>query len=468
MIRKILFLLVLFSGFFACKEDEELRFDVPVEFRKVHFSPVAGGAVMRYYVDNPDVYGVRVCYNDAWGELRTREGSYLGDSLMLTGFTEARQNVPARVSFFNRGMVESEAIEMTFNTENSATIALFDSLKVQEFWGGFSIGYTAPELVSGMVHIFYLGTNPMTGQPDSILVSSTPIKGGGDTLNFQMTQVMETTDVVVRTDEFEGKRVKLQVYKDMPCLSMDTLKFAEGDFKFEFTGTTTTNPTYGIGEEFLFDGDKQGIGYRRNRAAGDVYKYNTYMVGPNAFYSEDEKQKNRFIIDLGEEKVPAAVSLYAFLNYQTNWPAEGMSVTWSEFLMEIWSGVYYTRLPAKAKLYGTNADPKTVDLSTCSLLYTLDDDPDNVWDSWATRTDSRGSMGTAGWKEDWSQGDEKDVMAAEPVILKMLCNYTGAKYRYLIFVVTDTYNYKNKFNKVGNKSREYVTFNEMEVCVKAE
>ena len=32
--RKILFLLLILSGFVACKDDDEIGFDVPVEFRK--------------------------------------------------------------------------------------------------------------------------------------------------------------------------------------------------------------------------------------------------------------------------------------------------------------------------------------------------------------------------------------------------------------------------------------------------
>ncbi len=466
--RNIVLILLLVCGFFACQDDDGVKFDIPVEFRKVEFQPVSGGALMKYYVQNPEVYGVRVRYHDAWGELRTRDGSYLSDTLLLSGFTEERQDVSAQISFFNSAMVESDPVEMTFNTKKSATVALFDSLKVQEFWGGFSVGYTAPELVSGMLHIFYLGTNPMTGKPDSILVSSTPIKEGGDTLNFEMTQVMDKTDVIVRTDDFDGKRVKLQVYKDMPCLSMDTLK--PGDFKFEFTGTVTKNLTYAIGEEYLFDGDKVGIGYRRNRNNGENYRYNTFVVGPYAFYKENEKQKNRFIIDLGEKKVPALVSLYAFLNYQTFWPQEGpgISVTFPEFLVNIWNGSYYSRLPAKVRLYGTNEDPKTVDLNTCTLLYKLDDEVDGVKESWATRTDSRPGEGTAGWKEDWMQGDEKDVLAADPVVLRMLCNYTGAEFQYLILVVLDTYSDTGNIYTSNVNPREYVTFNEMEVCVKAE
>lgn len=454
--------------FFACKDDDGGDFNVPVEFRKVEFRPIPGGAVMKYYVKNSDVYGVRVRYRDAWGELCTREGTYLGDSLLLTGFTEARRDVPAQVSFFNRSLVESEAIDMTFDTENSATVALFDSLHVQEYWGGFSVTYTAPEVVSGMVHVFYLGTNPLTGLSDSILVSSTPIKEGGDTLNFQMSQVMDKTDVVVRTDDFSGKRVKLEVYKDLPCLSMDTLKFGE-DFRFEFGGNTVISSEYGLGVDYLFDGDKLGVEFRRNRQAGNNYKYNTFVAGPNAFYDKATGDRNRFIVDLGSERVPAAVSVYAFLNYHTNWPINSphMSVTFPDLLADIWHGYYQSRLPAKAKLYGTNDDPKTVDLSSCTLLSELDDEPTNFSNSWATRTDSWEGKG---WNEDWLQGDENELLAADPVVMRMLCNYeAGRKFRYLILVVTDTYGVRNAIDfEVEQNTREYVSFNEMEVCVKAE
>ena len=466
--KNIFLILLLVCGFFACQNDEELKFDVPVEFRKVDFRPVPGGSMMKYYVQNPDVYGVRVRYHDAWGDLRTREGSYLGDTLLLTGFMEARRGVPAQVSFFNRQMTESEAIEMTFDTENAATVSLFDNLQVSEFWGGFSVTYRAPEVVSGMVHVFYLGTNPKTGLSDSILVASNPIREGGDTLNFQMTQVMDKTDVIVRTDDFEGKRVKLKVFKDMPCLSMDTLKYGDGEFKFEFTGDVVEDATYGLGTKYLFDGDKQGIKHRDNMVNGDNYNYSTFVAGPYAFYKQDvSSSKNRFIIDFGEKKVPAAVSLYAFLNYHTFYTYDGPNLTikFPEFLCDVWNGTYFTRLPAKAKLYGTNEDPKTVNLNSCVLLAKLDDDVDEFAASWATRTDDGYNSG-AGWKENWKTSDEKDILAADPVVLKMLCNYSGEKYRYLILVVTDTYN-TDSYEPEKN-SREYITFNELEVCVKAE
>ena len=455
MIRKILFLLVLFSGFFACKEDEELRFDVPVEFRRdLRFRPTPGGAVMKYYLpDNSDIFGVRVRYTNAWGELLTKDGTYLSDSVVLGGFTEARENVPAKVSFFNCNMVESESIDMTFDTENSATIAVFDSLTVNPFWGGFNVTYRSPETVSGMIHVFYIGINPMTQQLDSILMSSVPIVEGGDTLNFVLQQPMGSVDVIVRTDDYKGFRVKQQI-TTVPCLSMVTLE--PSDFDFKFTGKIVEDATHQLGEKYLFDGDGKGVEYRKNRLAGERYKYSTFVAGPYAF-------GERFIVGLREKKVPAAVRLHAFLYYETDWPYRLASYP---LVSEVWSGYYMSRLPCKIALYGTNENPENVDLGSCARLYSLNYSPSygNFLDSWAAYTDYSSNLT---WKNSYLNKSESELEAAEPVVLDMQCNYTGEQYQYLIFVVEDTFD-SARWNGQEENALEYVTFNELEVCVKAE
>lgn len=95
-------LLFLIFGLFACNSDENIGFDVPVEFRKdLSFRPVPGGAVMNYYLPrNPEVAGIRVRYNDVRGMEMVLSGTYLSDSLLLLGFNEKRENVPALVTFF--------------------------------------------------------------------------------------------------------------------------------------------------------------------------------------------------------------------------------------------------------------------------------------------------------------------------------------------------------------------------------
>ena len=137
MIRRLLLLMLVGIGFFACKEDDELVFDVPTEFRDVTFEPTAGGAVMRYFLpNNTDIFGVRVRYTNAWNEPQVKEGSYLADSILIDGFTEPRTGVPAQVTFFDHNMAESEPIEVTFDTEAAATVSIFDNLTVNPYWVG--------------------------------------------------------------------------------------------------------------------------------------------------------------------------------------------------------------------------------------------------------------------------------------------------------------------------------------------
>lgn len=467
MIRRTLFTLLAFCGLLACQDDEPIGFDVPTEFRGLSFDPIAGGAVMRYYLpDEQDIYGVRVRYTNAWGEPQMKEGTYLADSLLIDGFTEARTNEPAQVCFFNRDMAESEPIDVTFNTQESATVSIFDNLSVNAFWGGFNVTYDAPETVNGIMHVFYVGTNPMTHQPDSILMMSTPIVEGGDTLNFVMQQVMDSVDVVVRTDNYDGKRVKQIVVEGLPCLMMDTLTSA--DFDFKFGGEVVESAEYEFGIEYLFDGDKNGLGRKHNLTSGNPYKYSTCVFGPNAFYESNAPLENRFIIDLKEERVPAAVNIYEIVYFHYQYPSRNPD---HPLPSDVWSGYYCSRLPSKVKLYGTNEDPETVDLSTCALLYELDDDPSfaSYMESWAKYADEYYSDPNY---EVWGDGSyltesDETVEAAEPVVLNMLCNYSGERYRYLIFVVEDTYDGRRWAGSEEN-TRQYITINELEVCVKAE
>ena len=459
--QKILFLIMAFACLLACNDEDEIGFDVPVEFRKdLEFRPIPGGAVMKYYLPrNADIFGVRVRYNDVRGMQVLKEGTYLTDSLQLLGFNEAQENVPASVSFFNNNMVESAPMEVYFSTEDSAPVAFFDSLTVTPFWGGFSVVYRSPETVNGMAHVFYIGTNPLTHEPDSILMMSTPIVEGGDTLNFQLQQKQESTTVVVRTEDYRGYRVKQEIFEGLPCLYMDTLTPA--DFDFKFTGKVVENSEYQFGTQYLFDGDKKGKNYRNNRLNGDAYKYATFMAGPQAF-------GERFIIDLREERIPAAVRLYAFLNYETSWPQSGAyGKDYPPLLIEIWNRAYKTKLPCKVKLYGTNENPETVDLASCARLYDLDWETGRLAyrESWAQNTDDIS----------YSKGDnmmtvtEAELDAADPVCLEMLCNYTGEAYRYLIFVVEDTFDGVGMFLiDEEQNGQEYITFNELEVSVKAE
>lgn len=472
MIRKLLFVLLIGIGFFACNDDGEEIFNVPVEFgRELSFEPIPGGAVMHYYLPQgtTNVFGIQARYTDAQGIEVKKSATYLSDSIQLLGFNEARTNVPVWVSFIGDNMTVSEEKEYAFDTEDSAPVAFFDSLQIRPYWGGFSIAYTAPEIVNGMVHVFYLGTNPMTQQPDSILMSSQTIMSGGDTLNFVLQQTQnDHTTVIVRTEDYRGYRVG-QAIQEIPVLFMDTLNSSE--FEFRFMGEEPNEEyqeEYSLGRQYLFDGDTKGTTWYANNSNAERYKYATYVAGPEAF-------GKRFIVDLKEERVPAAVRLYAFINFQMTFPIPSYPtmVSPEPYLTDVFSGYYRSTLPAKIKLYGTNDNPETVDLNACTLLFELDDDEsdEGFRESWAAET-AQSNQQTA-----LVSPTQADIDNTDPVCLDMLCNYNEdangepLKFQYLIFVVEDTYNLNAKpiwETSVDCNDNEFVSFHELEVCVRAE
>lgn len=465
--RNILLVLLLVCGFVACENNDEIGFDIPVEFQKISFEPVPGGAVMRYKLpDIHDIYRVRASYINAYGQRLKKDGSYLSDTLLLDGFNEKKTDVTVELTFLNRDMEESAPVEMKFSTEAAASVALFDNLSVNSFWGGFNVTYNAPKTVDGTIHIFYIGMNPATQQLDSILMGSYPISEGGDTLNFELKQTLDKLDVVVRTDDYEGHRVKQIIYRDIPALAMETL--TPEKFDFSFTGEIQENEKYGFGVKYLFDGKKKGEAFRNNVLSGVKGKYNTFIAGPEAF-------GERFIFDLRKPRIPAALYAYAFLNFNTNFPDIPSYIFPGDvvdmYAGEIWRGSYPTRLPAKAKVYGTNEDPRTVDLASCDLLYTLDDDDSYTYwysKSWCKDTDCDYVYG----KKVYLNVTDEEFNAAEPIVLRMMCNYSEKSFRYLILVISDTYlsnrwsfDYPNGYEE---NAKEYITFDEIEVLVKAE
>ena len=468
MIRRVLFLLVVGISLFACGDDE-IGFDVPVEFQRISFDPVPGGAVMRYKLpDDVNIFGVRARYVDSYGETLAKDGSYLSDTLLLSVFIEALTAVPVQLTFFNSDMEESAPIEMTFSTEAAAVVAVFDNLTVNPFWGGFNVTYTAPETVEGTIHVFYIGTNPATQRPDSILMGSYPIMEGGDTLNFEIVQDVDQLDVVVRTDDYEGHRIKTEIFRDVPSLTMAFLEPENFDFSFtgniQGEGEYAEGVEYGFGKQYLFDGKKKGDGFRSHFMYGENQVYETFVAGPYAF-------NERFIFDLRTPKIPAAIYAYAFLNFGTSYPQvphrPGIG---NMYLGNVWHGTYPTRLPCKVKVYGTNENPETVELSACSLLHSFDDSP--YWENWYANSWCKDTDDDYGAGKNYKDATDEEFEEAEPIVLRLTCNYTGESFRYLILVVEDTY-FSNRYsnenpNGYEDNPEEYVTFDELEVFVRAE
>ena len=162
---------LLMSTFWGCADDENY-FAETVSEDAISFVPAAGGAVMHYQLPkNSDVVAIRVRYRNAYGEEVLRNGSYACDTLMLSGFNEAQEDIPISISLCDRAGNESAPLRMKFSTKDSGPILFFKELKVTPSWEGFQISYNIPEEANGMAHIFYVGVNPATKQADTLLIT---------------------------------------------------------------------------------------------------------------------------------------------------------------------------------------------------------------------------------------------------------------------------------------------------------
>ena len=160
--KKTIFMLLAVLSFFSCSDDKEL-IHVNLADNALVVKPAAGGAMLYFALPkDPDITGIHVRYNDCYGNQILRTASTQTDSLALTGFNEATENVPAEVTIQFRNGSESAGIPITFSTLDSDPVYFIMSVKVESGWDGFSINYDAPEDVKGLFHIYYLGTNSYT------------------------------------------------------------------------------------------------------------------------------------------------------------------------------------------------------------------------------------------------------------------------------------------------------------------
>lgn len=440
MMRNTILILLLIFGLFACNDGENI-FSVEVPKDGFHFKAVPGGAIMYYKLpDDSDIFAMNVRYTNAQGKEVLKVGSYVGDSLLVDGFNEARQNVPARITFVNNRNEESNPIELSFNTQESAPYAFFNDVQVSSSWGGFQVMYNTSDVVTGMVHVFYLGTNPLTQQEDTILLKSFPINKGGDTLQFALQQERLKNTVIIRTDDFRGYRVRQETWKDVEAFSSENWpvtaeSFDDGGLSLERNDGKT-------GVKYLFDGERKGLGrlqYVMQDPENNKDECHTYVAGPNAFGKP-------IIIDLKEEKIPAYIRIYSMqsvlgsFNYSTG------------ALYAVWSGVYGDKLPCDITVYaGNDKDPNADSWVKMGGFYEA---PSlTAADRWTYPCDVYMKKAK----------NEQELEAADELYADVMFIATPEKYRYIKMVVNDTFDPPTSRNTNPNN---YFTLHELEVYVK--
>lgn len=452
MMKNSIWILLLILGFGACNNDDVV-FMPSTEGLEIKFTPVAGGAIMHYTLPNDrDIFAINVRYKNWQGGDVLKVGDYGGDSLLLDGFTEKR-NVVAHVSFVNHRNEESVAQEYSFSTFDSAPWAFFNDIEVSSSWNGFQVIYKTPDVVTGMAHIFYLGENPLTHKFDTIPVTSFPILQGGDTLKFVLDQEFEKNTVVIRTEDFQGYRVKQEIYSNIDAFRTEQWTVTAGDFNAG--GLSVENEKAKTGVKYLFDGELKGqerMDFFLSTTDPNImftgYEvYGTFLAGPNAY-------DKPMVLDLREQKTPAWLRLYALV------PTQAKHAQGAVALGDVWLGWYDDKLPCNLSVYGNNttADP---DAAGWVYLGGLNQNPkaETENDKWSYRHVEKTGSG-AGLPKTMAE-----FRQAKPLYVDVLFPAEDNAYRYLKIIVHGTFETK-PYPAASPNVNKYFTLHELEVFVK--
>lgn len=434
----------------ACK-DEENAFQPTIGSEAFTFKPIAGGSIMHYKLPaDKDITGINVRYKNFCGKDIIRSASALNDSLSLIGFNEAKENVSAEVRLVKRNGDESAPIAISFSTKDSAPWAFFDKVEVKSGWNGFSITTDNPENATGMAHVFYLGTDPLTGNPDTVLIKSFNLEEGKDTMVFNVKQKREENTIVIRTEDYNGYMVREQSYPHIA--SYNTQKLDKSKFDF-YCDKSVEDEDGMLGQKYLFDGDKKGINYYID---SDNDHYRTFIAGPDAVGSP-------MYIDMHKNYLTAQISIYAWVNffrYLGNLDNKDKNCL-------MWNYAYDNKLPCDIDIFAAKDDGKDA----------------NNWDNkeWVKLMSYKQAPAieaASRWCyncfEDYNALYTTKEQAAKadsiPLNIVFPADGQGEGYRYLKIIVNGTYDsvveywnstrYRNQYN--------YVTFHELELYTKEE
>ena len=440
MIRKVLFVILVLCGFWACKDDEVV-FDAPVPEETITFEPAPGGAIMRYTLpENTDICGICARYLDAQGEEVTMVGTVFVDSLVLTGFHAPQVDVPVSISVLDNNNVESTSIERTFSTLASAPYAFMDSVQVVSTWGGVQIEASYTGAVSGIVDVYRVGTNPFTKEIDTLYVTNFAITVG-DMSNFmQIESEGDETTVVLRSEDGNGNFVRSVIFPGLTQFAIEQYpqeKLAisdPGGYSYEYEGEPDMAHGWfsSVGIQYLIDGDNKGTRCAAERGEYGSDRYYTYVTNADACGSYVQ-------LELEEPRVIGTVRVYASLcNYSDG----------SHFNMN-----YDDRLPNHIRILASN-------------------DPDLPMEEWTEIGEFyQNREGNAGnWTDaipyfGFEAPTLQQISEADPVYAEAVCELGDTEYQYLRVVAVDHF---STWHYVGDNIADYISYHELEVYVKVE
>ena len=269
-----------------------------------------------------------------------------------------------------------------------------------------------------------------------------------------MERKMDNYTVVVRTEDFQGFRVRQEIYPDIDAFLTEQWPVTADDFNTSKL-TVVKNANAKTGVEYLFDGDLKGkermefflttrdpnLGYTGHEV------YGTFLAGPNAL-------EKPMVLDLGEQKTPAWIRLYALI------PTQAKDAQGAAALGDVWLGWYDDKLPCKLSVYGNNTTGNP-DADGWVYLGNLNQNPkaETASEKWSFPHINKNASGI-GLPKTLAEFEDGD-----PIYVDDLFPVEDNEYRYLKIIVHETF--RSKLNSSANPNpNNYFTLHELEVYIK--
>lgn len=447
----------LLTFFIVSCSDEDNTFKADISPSSFSFKPVTGGAMMYYRLpDDPQIVGIHARYKDAYGKEILRTGSHLCDSLELPGFNKAEQNISVSLTVFHQDGTESEPVKASFSTYDSGPIAFIKNADVMSNWDGFTVKYETPAGTKGMVHVFYLGTDPLTGKPDTLLINSFNLEETSEPVyrNFTIKQDVKTPIVVLRAEDYRGNMVAEETYTGVECMEKTKLNPDKFSFYCDNAVIDTMNTLSLVAPKYLFDGDSKGL--FNYEVSGMSTRIHSFIAGPNA----EGPNAHPMYIDMKNNHVTGSVRLYSIIQ-----SSQGpIWIVYSQWLMFFDDTPMY---PCNIDIYGAKDDGDHTAMESKDMeklqwvkLSNYSQDKNTPYEKrWCAHTSCNSYPKVQTYEE---------LLEMDPDYVDILIPAEGQKdgYRYLKLVVNETF--EKVQGNIGGPWDGYVTFSELEVYTKKE
>ena len=102
-------------------------------------------------------------------------------------------------------------------------VAVFNILEVLPYGDGFQVKYKVPCAATGLCNVFFIGTNPMTKELDTLLLETFAIEAGENVKYYSLAQKRDMNTVVVKTEDFRGNVAMQKIYEGIASYNVEKL-----------------------------------------------------------------------------------------------------------------------------------------------------------------------------------------------------------------------------------------------------